>query len=968
MGEICLSVAPILRCQSLTRLEAGILLLPPGLEVVFACVLLWIKRGSADKKHVFLALEMYIYFFLSLLDLFTHTLPTLGSSLDAFRTLDIFIGVTSLFPLFLYTLSLYLLTSTELVPSLPVRFQSIAKYVLLAFIPCILVLNEVGSFIGISYRSFGGQGGAPVTLGVGFTNTTAQTILSSMTLVLLTAFQALNFCVAFFRLVKALSHQRTLDSTDKEKKELEAHLFRGLGWIVAGMKLGAIETVIGFANIGGANDGFGVAFTRRLLRFLAHACLVIGIVKGVDTVEDFQLYSPGQAQKKRKSVLRAMIQNPRFSTFRHVGGHDFDAENAIAPKRDSVIKLGDPSWMRRDFKRPGMDDIQEEERVTPGVLSARKSSSLTFKLTGRTFSIRTSSRKSKGSSVRDSTSSFGSSKRHSWPPVADAIAEEDYAYEAEDVVAEQFERVPRPAPAFPRNVRERVTVYMRPDRLPVLQLRRLSNLEFLDLVTDPFRDPHGRARSLPGNFDDIDPHAQPLSHVSASFTRLPAYAGAPVPAVPPMPTRAPSVRESVASRHTRSMSTTTHDRPASVISQATARPPSVATQNPRDSGASFQRSARDSGISFQPSVHDSVASPAPRRFSIDSYNPRHTMTSYNPRDSRLSYVPRDATSPYGSIMSFKPREATSPYGSIMSYKPRDTMMGYNPRDSTLTYSRPPSTMSFNAIGTPNTAASFELPASAASPHFGNLDRRDRGMSSSTTASDVHALASQFPVIPARSIGASRPRSMLSHEVSRTEFVVEEDVPMPANAASVARTPSARRTPSSVPEEVEAPSEPSTPRPQYQDLLEKSQVEHVLSEQDPTKSLPTPLSAPLSSAQWPKKRARTLSGKRRAPPPPLELAAASVADVQATQAEEYSPSASMAQGGQLMRVKSVGSAPERSVSASRRTAFARDSVQAELGHIMAKGRSIAGPVDGPKRAMARAQAAERSVEEEAVNMV
>lgn len=44
------------------------------------------------RKHVFLALEMYIYFFLSLLDLFTHTLPTLGSSLDAFRTLDIFIG------------------------------------------------------------------------------------------------------------------------------------------------------------------------------------------------------------------------------------------------------------------------------------------------------------------------------------------------------------------------------------------------------------------------------------------------------------------------------------------------------------------------------------------------------------------------------------------------------------------------------------------------------------------------------------------------------------------------------------------------------------------------------------------------------------------------------------------------------------------------------------------------------------
>ena len=46
MGEICLSVAPILRCQSLTRTEAGILLLPPGLEIVFAIVLLWVKRGG----------------------------------------------------------------------------------------------------------------------------------------------------------------------------------------------------------------------------------------------------------------------------------------------------------------------------------------------------------------------------------------------------------------------------------------------------------------------------------------------------------------------------------------------------------------------------------------------------------------------------------------------------------------------------------------------------------------------------------------------------------------------------------------------------------------------------------------------------------------------------------------------------------------------------------------------------------
>ncbi|KAI0827465.1 hypothetical protein BC628DRAFT_1418557 [Trametes gibbosa] len=854
-----------------------------------------------------LALEIYVYFFLSVLDLFTHTLPTLGSSLDAFRSLDIFIGVASIFPLFLYTLSLYLLTSTELVPSLPVKFQSLAKYVLITFIPLILILNEVGSFIGISYGKFLAirYDGAPVRLGVGFSNATTEMFLSTVTLVLLTAFQALNFCIAFYRLVKAFSHQRTLETIDHEKKELEAHLFRGLGWIVVGLKLGAIETVIGFVQ-----GGFDIAFTRRLIRMLAHACLVIGVVKGVDTVEDFQLYSPSESRRRRKSALRAMIQNPRFSTFRHVGGHDFDAENAVAPKRDSVIKLGDPSWMRRDFKHIANEKI-EEERATPGLLTARKSSSLIFKLTSRpSLSIRTSSRKSKGSSVRDSTSSFGSSKRRSWPTTNSAIEEdegENYEDEAEDVVATEFEPVLRPRPAFPRPERERVTVYMRQDRLPILQLRRLSNLEFLDLVTDPFRDPHARARSLPGKFND--PQGQAFGHVSASFTRLPAYMGAPAPGIPPVPVRPAATRESVASRRTRSTSVTTHDRPASVVSQVTAR----------------RSSQRDSGVSFQPPVRDSVAS-------YDGF-PRDSMMSYDPsaRDSMISY----------------------------NLSARGSMMGYNPRDSTLTYSRPPSTMSFHAIGTPGTAVSFDLP-SAASPHFGGLSRKDRGLSSSTTASDVHALTAQFPGIPARQLApAVRPRSMLSHEVSRTEFVADQAVPMPANATSVTRASSDRRKPvpfADVPEEVEAPSEPSTPKPTYQDLLAKAQVTptRALSEQEATQSLPTPLSAPHSVAQWPAKRVRSLSaaGKRR--PPPLELAAAAVADVQATQAEEQMFSASVGQGGQLVRVKSLGSAPQRSVSASQRSAFARESVQVELGNVLAKGRSIAGPVDGPKRAKAAAE--------------
>ncbi|KAI8989181.1 hypothetical protein BD414DRAFT_486330 [Trametes punicea] len=876
MGEICLSVAPILRCQSLTRLEAGILLIPPGFEVLFACALLWAKRASADKKHVFLSSEICVYFLLAVLDVLTHTLPSIGTSLESFRSLDITIGAGSFIPLFLYTLFLYLLTTTELVPSLPTALHRITRYLLLAFIPLILLLNELGSFVGISYRSFRGLDGRSLVLGVGFTDPTPEVILNSATLVLLTVFQAVNFCVAFVRLVKVLLHKRTIETNGNEKA-METHLFRGLGWIVVGMKLGAIETVIGFAQ-----GGFPIAFTRRLLRFIAHACLIVGVLKGVDTVEGFQLYSPSEAQRRRKSMLRAMIQNPRFSTFRHVGGHDFDPEKTFAPKRESVIKLGDPSWMRRDFSKSSLQKAaMEEDRATPGLTSARKSSSLAFKLPSR-FSIKSkiSSRKSKASTVRDSTSSFGSSKRNSWPPARDATEgnykdEENSQGEEDDVVAAEFSPISHPA--YPRPVRQRVTVHIRKDRLPVLQLRRFSNLDFLDLITstDPFRDPHGRALSLPGNFNELEPY--PVGHVSASFTRLPAYAGMPTDPPAPAVGRAASVRESVPSHGIRSMSVSTYHPPGTAMSSATAKPPSFSTFNARDSGVSFYS--------------------------------------------------------------------------------RDSVTSFNPRDSTLTYGQPPSAMSFHAIGTPaqmdfyvtgtpDTAKSIGVPdsASANTPRFLGMSRQERGLSSSTTASQVHALTEQFPGIPMHPVAVPRVRSMLSQEVPLTDSVVAQDTcsSMPPDYADavqdVKRVPSVKRKP--IPALHESEASP--------DKMERVNSEdaraQVITEQEATQSLPTPVSPPHGTAgtRWPIHRARSPSTNQKKRPPPLDLApvdavalpSAYTGDSVSLSSAQIVP-AHLASGGAqgtLVRVKSVGRAPQRSVSASRRTAFSRDSFQAELGHV------------------------------------
>ncbi|KAI0767493.1 hypothetical protein C8Q74DRAFT_961454 [Fomes fomentarius] len=863
MGDICLSVAPILRCQSLSRLEAGILLLPPAIEIVFASVLLWAKRGSADKKHVFLAVEVIVYFLLAVLDMLIHTLPNIGTSLDLFRSLDIVIGVGSFITLFLYTFALYLLTTAELVPSLPVRFQNIAKYVLIAFIPLIVIWNELASFVGITYRIFPGNDGTTAQLGAGFANAGTKMFLGSITLVLLTIFQASNFCVAFYRLVKALSHQRSIDSTQTEK-EMEAHLFRGLGWIVVGLKLGAIETVIGFAS-----GGFGIAFTRRFLRLLGHGCLIIGIVKGIDTVEDFQLYSPGEAQMRRKSMLRAMIQNPRFSTFRHVGGHDFEKQNPFDEKHNSVIKLGDPSWMRRDFVKPALVPI-DEERATPGLLSNRKSSSLTFQLASRPSIKRKPVQ-------RDSTSSFGSSKRNSWPHTNTS---EDLRDEYEDVQTDA-EEIEVPAavlrdPLPPREARQRVTVHIRPDRLPVLELRRFSNLEFLDLVQDPrnpFRDPHARARSLPNTFERPAAVREP---------GLPS-------SVRPVRTQ----RDSFTSNHSRAATFANHDRPWS--------------------GVVPVKSSQDSAISFG------------KRVSVGSPNKRASVGSIGSQYEEE----RPA-----SMASFIAIGSPSQRASVASYD-----------------ERPVSTLSVNPVVSPGTISSWVSPGSRLpSSRFGSLSRRERGLSSSTTASDVHALAMQFPGIPLRPSATPARRSMLSHEIPRTEFIAGPDyepMPEPESMLDLESAPASR---SQTPPTKHKPT-PLMTKGLVDERISGVEIEQVMDDDIAMQSLPTPESAPRYRAP-----VRTRMGSRLADVP---TSASASEDDETFEAEESRAELRRvatavkreASQDQLVRVKSVGSAPMRSVSASHRTAFARDSIKVELGHLVREGRMqavAAGQMTGTSR--------------------
>ncbi|KAJ7616367.1 hypothetical protein DFH06DRAFT_1307130 [Mycena polygramma] len=359
MGSLCFSSASILRCESFTSLESQILIIPTALELIFSTTLIFTHWGTGW-RHLLLTAEGWSYFALALLELLSHNIPAVRDNVSLFSIVDIVLGATSFLPIFFYTLFVYLFTRGELIDTLPKRFQRIANILLVFFIPAIVALNEISSFAGISRRTLTVNGRQVVA--IGFQSLSDQqiwTFLTSLTLALLTAFQAINFCFAFYRLIRAFIDQRRIETTSTD----QAHLIRGIGWITGGLKLGAIETVIGFAN-----GGFGGAMTRRVLRFLARAFLIIGIVKGVDQIDDFEQVQKEMSsgrQQFRRSRLGALISNPRLSTFRQMTptAGEFHAAPSAAEGKQRERELANTVYANeKGLAPPGMDDFAALKR------------------------------------------------------------------------------------------------------------------------------------------------------------------------------------------------------------------------------------------------------------------------------------------------------------------------------------------------------------------------------------------------------------------------------------------------------------------------------------------------------------------------------------------------------------------------------------------------------------------------------
>jgi len=151
--------------------------------------------------------------------------------------------------------------------------------------------------------------------------------LRSISLALLVIYQVITFLVFFIRLASCMLAQYNIE--DRAAAEWEGILYRGLGWLAVGAKISAVETAVGFAT-----TSFGVILTRRVLRMIGRACIIIGVIKGFAFPHRiFSLYDnvfSGLTAKKNFSFLipiRPMRSCVRANLILPVGGSIFQDHN-----------------------------------------------------------------------------------------------------------------------------------------------------------------------------------------------------------------------------------------------------------------------------------------------------------------------------------------------------------------------------------------------------------------------------------------------------------------------------------------------------------------------------------------------------------------------------------------------------------------------------------------------------------------
>ncbi|KAL5514650.1 hypothetical protein ACEPAG_1966 [Sanghuangporus baumii] len=306
MSSSCLSEATIVRCVALSKLQHGIVFVPAAVQIIFLATLTALYWRSGRRKHFMVLADGSAFYIIALLDLLSHLIPVARNHLDAFKIFDIVIGALSFVPILLYTTFLFFFSRSYFIPTLPRIPCAITKYSQLALIPITIVTSELASFIGIGYKVLQNSQGQSY-LAIGFGTGNDQTIwrfLTSLALALLIVLQASMFFLSIYVAIPLLQQRRT-GHTLFEGHDMPT--LSGVVWIAIGVKIGVIETLLGFVS-----GGFSIVLARRILRMVSRCCLAFGALEA----EGARLSSGnGHRRSRTMSQIRAMISNPRASTF-----------------------------------------------------------------------------------------------------------------------------------------------------------------------------------------------------------------------------------------------------------------------------------------------------------------------------------------------------------------------------------------------------------------------------------------------------------------------------------------------------------------------------------------------------------------------------------------------------------------------------------------------------------------------------
>ncbi|KAG9096053.1 hypothetical protein FRC06_009113 [Ceratobasidium sp. 370] len=327
MSLICLSLPATLRCAGIARTESILLLVPPAVEAVVSLFLIRAVWRNGRKRWLLVA-EAWVFLILAVLDFTSHDAVRVTASLAVFEPFDRAVGALSVVPILLYMSFLFLLTRADLLPLInPASLRTIFQFTVFAFIPPVAMTNELGSLLGVAYRTRQTPSGTIAE--IGFNSISSKTISLAFivsTVALLGVFQLLIFFLCTWHIFRvwsqpaplfeitsrpAMSRNRSNSHTSNSYLGDEPGV-RGLSWLALALFLGAVETFVAFAP-----QGFVSTLIRRILRILARGFLLYSLVRGSsDGFSNLEEGTPAMTDGGiRAGGIRALISNPRLSTF-----------------------------------------------------------------------------------------------------------------------------------------------------------------------------------------------------------------------------------------------------------------------------------------------------------------------------------------------------------------------------------------------------------------------------------------------------------------------------------------------------------------------------------------------------------------------------------------------------------------------------------------------------------------------------